>query len=188
MSYWSLSRWKSSNSLKSYQTTTQFPSQPREICQMMARRRMMKICLLPNRSPLVTSQGFKNSRRQQMYNSAWGLPSSSEQAWHWLAICSPCRKTLEARWEGPCSYYLDSSSDTSTFSGLYLGFRYKAFPRMQVMGWSHMLPMEASLVGNLDLQSAVGLSTITPKLPQRSDRCSASSKALTNHCTYPGVE
>ncbi|KAF4099074.1 hypothetical protein G5714_021104 [Onychostoma macrolepis] len=54
------------------------------------------------------------------------------------------------------------------------GFSSLDMAGMQERGWSHMPSMEASLVGHLNPRSAVGLSTIAPKLPQRSYRFSAS--------------
>ncbi len=74
-----------------------------------------------------------------------------------------CMDDLMKYWERP----LSSRVPIYGFSSLDMA-------GMQEMGWSHMPSMEASLAGHLDPRSAVGLSTIAPKLPQKSDRFSAS--------------
>ncbi|KAF4117976.1 hypothetical protein G5714_000027 [Onychostoma macrolepis] len=74
-----------------------------------------------------------------------------------------CMDDLTKYWERP----LLSRVPVYGFSSLDMA-------GMQERGWSHMPSMEASLAGHLDPRSAVGLSTIAPKLPQRSDHFSAS--------------
>jgi len=53
------------------------------------------------------------------------------------------------------------------------GFSLLDMGEVQEMGWSHMSPMKASLIGHLVRSLAFGLSTVTSKPPQRSDQFSA---------------